>query len=53
MYLPEVGVEEFCDFDRKLLASDVICDYDTELVRLINQEELSFPVLKNRCYKHK
>ena len=47
--LPEIRVKEFCDLDRKLHASDVIRDDYTDLVRLINQEELRFPTVKNRC----
>ena len=43
-------MEEFCDFDCELHASDVICNNYTDLVRLINQEEFCFSIYKNnRC----
>ena len=42
-------MKEFRDFDRKLHASDIIRDDYTDLVRLINQEELRFSTVKNRC----
>ena len=43
-------MEEFCDFDCELHASDVICNNYTDLVRLINQEEFCFSIHKNnRC----